>query len=108
SATDAAGKWEAAMANVRRTADLSRKEMLDFGKDALDLSVKLGTPVEKIADTMSRIAQTGIRDQKTLREFSELATKAAVAWDDISPDQAARSIGKFGQIWFGDLGPDET
>lgn len=108
SATKAAGKWEAAMANVRRTADLSRDEMIAYGKDAMDLSVKLGTPVEKVADTMSRIAQTGVRDQKMLREISELATKAAVAWDDITPDQAARSIGKFGQIWFGDLGPDET
>lgn len=107
-AVKAASSWEDRMANVARTADLTRGQMIEYGKDAMKLSVQLGTPVEKIADTMSRLASQGLRDQAMLKAFTELTTKAAVAWDDITPEEAGKSIGKFSQIWFGDLGPEAT
>jgi TP901 family phage tail tape measure protein len=108
SAVQAAQGWEAAMANVRRTADLSRQEMIAYGKDALKLSVQLGTPVEKVAGMMTTVAQTGVRDRRMLAAYAELTGKAAVAWDDITPERAATAIGTMGQQWFGDLSVDES
>lgn len=97
----AAASFEAEMANVRRVADLTREQMMSYGKDALLISVATGNTAEDIAKIMSQGAAMGLRDQGILAAFSELTAKVAVAWDDMNRDQASRSLATITAQWFG-------
>lgn len=97
----AAASFEAEMANVRRVANLTREQMMSYGKDALLISVATGNTAEDIAKIMSQGAAMGLRDQGILAAFSELTAKVAVAWDDMNRDQASRSLATITAQWFG-------
>lgn len=102
-----AAAFENAMANVRRVTDISRQEMLEYGKDVLRIGVDTAQTGEDIADVMAQGAMMGIRGQKPLAAFAETVAKVAVAWDDISKDVAASQIARLSAKFFGDLNPDE-
>lgn len=106
-AVEAAQGWENSMSNVRRLANLTRGEMVSYGRDALDLSVKFGKPVSEVADTMARLAGLGFRGQKVLKELTDLSMLAASNWDGATPEQTARTLGKFADTWFSDMSTDK-
>lgn len=102
-----AAKFEDAMANVRRVTDITRKEMLDYGKDALRIGVQTAQSGEAIANIMQQGALMGVRGQETLANFAETVAKVSVAWDDITHEEAARGIASIQAKWLADLPPEE-
>lgn len=105
---EAAASFEDSMANVRRVADLTRDEMLAYGKDALKISVLTGNTGENIASIMTVGAQQGLRGQEALAAFAETTAKVAVAWDDVSKEMAGTALAQLGLQFFGDKSPAET
>lgn len=102
-----AAAFEDAMAGVRRVTDITRKEMLEYGKDALRIGVATGQSGEQIAEIMKQGAMMGLRGQATLGSFAEVVSQIAVAWDDISTEEAAGQIARLSAKFFGDKGPAE-
>lgn len=102
-----AAAFEDAMANVRRVTDITRQEMLDYGKDALKIGVATGQSGEQIAGIMKNAAMMGLRGRETLGAFAEVVSQVAVAWDDISTEQAADQLARLTAKFFGDKSPAE-
>lgn len=102
-----AAAFEDAMANVRRVTDITRQEMLDYGKDALKIGVATGQSGEQIAGIMKNAAMMGLRGRETLGAFAEVVSQVAVAWDDISTEQASDQLARLTAKFFGDKSPAE-
>lgn len=102
-----AAAFEDALAGVRRVTDISRQEMLDYGKDALRIGVATGQSGEQVAGIMKEAAMMGLRGRETLASFAEVVSQVAVAWDDISTEQASKQLALLTAKFFGDKGAGE-
>ncbi|MEQ8823846.1 MAG: phage tail tape measure protein [Filomicrobium sp.] len=108
SAIPAAAKFEDAMANVRRVTDITRQEMLDYGKDALKVGVGVAKSGEAIANIYTQGALMGIRGKDTLKSFADTVAKVSVAWDDISETTAASQLARIQAKFFSSLAPEKA
>lgn len=100
-----AAAFEDALAGVRRVTDITRSEMLEYGKDALRIGVATAQSGEQVAEIMKQGAMMGLRGRETLGSFAEVVSKIAVAWDDISTEQASSQLARLSAKFFGDQGP---
>lgn len=103
-----AARFEEALTGLRRVANLSREEMLAYGKDALKVSVTTGRTGVEIANIMQEGALMGVRGQKVMKSYAETVAKLAVVWDDISHREAAQGLASIQAKFFADLAPDEA
>lgn len=108
SAIPAAAKFEDAMAGVRRVTDITRQEMLDYGKDALKVGVEVAKGGEDIAAIYMQGALMGVRGQEALADFARTVSKVGVVWDDIGDKAAASGLASIQAKFFADLAPEEA
>lgn len=103
-----AAAFEEALTSLRRVTNISRQEMLAYGKDALRVGVETGQTGVAIANIMTEGALMGVRGQKTMEEFARTVAKVAVVWDNISHQEAAKGLASIQAKWLADLPPDEA
>lgn len=102
-----AAEFEEALTSLRRVTNISREEMLAYGKDALKVGVETGKSGVAIANIMTEGALLGVRGQKSLEEFARTVAKVSVTWDDMGDKMAGRSLATLSAQWFSELSPEE-
>jgi TP901 family phage tail tape measure protein len=86
-ATQAAIAWEASMANVAKTTGLQGQELESLGNEFLDLSTKISTSKEQLADIAAVGGTLGIKGDQ-LSAFTETVAQMTVAFE-MSGEEAA-------------------
>ena len=86
----AAVKFESALADLNKVAELSPAALKATGKEILNLSTKMPMSAGEIADIYTAAAQSGV-PKAELKSFAENAIKMGVAFD-ISAKQAGETL----------------
>lgn len=95
-AGQAAVKYDTALANVRKTTDLTEKELDSLGKAAIELSTKQPVTAETILNVEALGAQMGVSTDR-LQEFASVVTGLDIA-TDMDVDTAATEMARFANI----------
>lgn len=103
-----AAAFEESLTSLRRVTGITREEMLGYGKDALQIGVRMGKSGDEIAGMMTEGALMGIRGRETLAAFAETVSKVSVTWDDMGEKMASRSLATLTAQWFSDLAPEQA
>lgn len=100
--------FEESLTSLRRVTGITREEMLAYGKDALQIGVRMGKSGDQIAEMMTEGALMGIRGRETLAAFAETVSKVSVTWDDMGEKMASRSLATLTAQWFNGLAPEDA
>lgn len=103
-----AAAFEESLTSLRRVTNISREDMLAYGRDALKVGVQTGRSGEAIAAIMTEGSLLGIRGQKPLMEFARLAAKVGVTWDDMGDKMAAEGLGTLSAQFFSNMAPEDA
>lgn len=92
----AAVEYDTAMADLRKTTNMTKGELERFGEAALQMSTKQPVSAESILQVEALGAQLGIGQSK-LQDFAQTVTGLDIA-TNLNADEAATSLARFANI----------
>ncbi|MBY4796781.1 phage tail tape measure protein [Collinsella sp. AGMB00827] len=95
-ASDAAIRFDTALANVRKTTDMAEADLQKLGQAAIELSKTQPVSAETILNVEALGAQLGIA-KGNLQDFARVATGLDIA-TNMSAEQAATEMARFANI----------
>ena len=90
-------KFESAMADVKKVANLNDEEVKKFGNEIVKLSTKIPITAEGLAQIAAAGGQLGIEKNKLI-DFTKVVAKMSTAFD-MSANDAGESIAKMMNIY---------
>jgi len=86
-------KYETQLIKVGKTADISGKELNDFGKDVVALSNKIPLSTNELLELAASAAQLGVKGKDNILKFTETVAKLGTA-TNITGEEGAQSIAR--------------
>jgi TP901 family phage tail tape measure protein len=86
-------KYETQLIKVGKTADISGKELNDFGKDVVALSAKIPLSTNELLELAASAAQLGVKGKDNILKFTETIAKLGTA-TNITGEQGAQDIAR--------------
>ena len=90
--------YDSAVAQLSRTSGLTDKDLDAMKASLADLSNVLGLSEADVANIASSVAAYGITGVKDISGVTKVASQMQVAFENVSAEDAAASIAKFGNI----------
>ncbi|WP_456478110.1 phage tail tape measure protein [Geoglobus ahangari] len=91
-------EFEDALANVRKTTGMSRKEIEALGKEINRMAQRIPLAQTELAEIAAVAGQLGIQGQENILAFTETVAKAATAFD-LQASEAATALAKLANIY---------
>ena len=90
--------YDSAVAQLSRTSGLTGKDLDSMKASMADLSNVLGLSEADVANIASSVAAYGVTGVKDISGVTKVASQMQVAFENVSAEDAAASIAKFGNI----------
>lgn len=91
-------KFEDALYELRKTANLTKEVMLDIGEAIAGLSLRIPVAAEALAKIAATAGRLGIRGRSNILAFTEAIAKMSVA-TVLTADEAAEALAKIRQAF---------
>lgn len=91
-------KFEDAMYELRKTANLTKDAMLEIGEAISELSLRIPVAAEELAKIAATAGRLGIRGRENILAFTETIAKMSVA-TVLSADEAAEALARIRQAF---------
>lgn len=92
-ALKAYGSFETALVKVGKTADISGKELDDFGKKVIALSSKIPLSTNELLELSASAAQLGVKGEANILKFTETVAKLGTA-TNIVGEEGSQAIAR--------------
>lgn len=86
-------KYETQLIKVGKTADLSGKELDDFGKEVVALSGKIPLSTNELLELSASAAQLGVKGKDNILKFTETVAKLGIA-TNITGEEGSQQIAR--------------
>ncbi len=87
------GKYETQLIKVGKTADISGKDLDDFGKSVIALSAKIPLSTNELLELAASAAQLGVKGKDNILKFTETVAKLGTA-TNIVGEEGAQQIAR--------------
>ena len=91
-------EFEDALADVRKTTNMSKKDVMKLGKAIDDMAKKMPVSQKELANIAAIAGQLGIQGKKNIMIFTKMVAKASVAFD-MSAEETATALAKLANIY---------
>ena len=91
-------KFEDAMYELRKTANLTKDAMLEIGEAISELSLRIPVAAEELAKIAATAGRLGIRGRENILAFTETIAKMSVA-TVLTADEAAEALARIRQAF---------